>query len=32
MISISDLRTGKLHTAGKIDPDLYLKSIETSLG
>ncbi len=31
MISISDLRTGTLHTAGQIDPDLYLESIETSL-
>lgn len=32
MISVSDLRTGQLHTAGKLDPDLFLKSIETSLG
>lgn len=31
MISISDLRTGQLYTAGRLDPDLFLKSLETTL-
>jgi methenyltetrahydromethanopterin cyclohydrolase len=31
MISVSDLRTGQLHTAGRLDPDLFLQSLETSL-
>ncbi|MFX1562582.1 MAG: methenyltetrahydromethanopterin cyclohydrolase [Promethearchaeota archaeon] len=30
-ITISDLRTGILHTAGKPDPVLFLKSIESTL-
>jgi methenyltetrahydromethanopterin cyclohydrolase len=30
-MAISDLRTGLLHTAGQLDPELFMKSLETTL-
>lgn len=30
-IAVSDLRTGQFHTAGRLDPNLFLESLRSSL-